>query len=167
MKEYVEYVLVHAKVKWHEPMVLLVLKKRPSWMEGRLNLVGGKVEKGETPQQAALRELKEESGFEVKDDMISKLGIILGVNCIVHCFSASVGDKIDPKPRDEEDELVAWHYWEKAKDDYRLMPNLRIIIPLLEMESSGWQITDQQSSVDVNWHPISVDLFIEKPFVNG
>lgn len=160
-----EYVLVHVKVEWHEPMVLLVLKKRPKWQEGRLNLVGGKVEEGETPQQAALRELKEESGFEVKDDMISKLGVILGVNCIIHCFSASVGDKVDPKPRDEEDELVTWYCWEKVKDDYRLIPNLRIIIPLLEMESGGWQITDQQSSVD--WHSISVDLFIEKPFING
>ena len=51
----------------------------------------------------------------------------------------------------EEDEFVAWYYWEKVKDDYRLMPNLRIIIPLLEMESSGWRITYQQFSVDVEF----------------
>jgi 8-oxo-dGTP pyrophosphatase MutT (NUDIX family) len=159
-----EYVLIHAKVEWHEPMVLLVLKERPSWQKGRLNLVGGKVEEGETPQQAALRELKEESGFEA--GTVSKLGEIIGVDCIVHCFSAFV-DKVDPQPRDEEDELVAWYSWEKVKHDYRLMPNLRIIIPLLEMQSSGWRITDQQSSVDVDWHSISVDLLIEKPFVNG
>lgn len=162
-----EYVLVYAKTKWHEPLVLLVLKERPAWQKGRLNLVGGKIEEGETPIQAAVRELKEESGFEPKYDTAFKLGEIIGVDCVVHCFSAFVGDKVDPQPRDEEDELVAWHSWEKIKDDYRLMPNLRIIIPLLEMGIKGWQLTDQQSSNGEDWHPVTVDLYIEKPFING
>lgn len=166
-----EYVLIHAKCEWHEPMVLLVLKERPSWQKGRLNLVGGHVEPGETPLEAAVRELKEETGIEVdprpKYGMISPMGAILGVNCIVHCFSAFVGDKINPKPRPEETENVSWYSWAKVKDDFRLMPNLRIIIPLLEMESSGWQLTDQQSSSGADWHPVTVDLYIEKPFVNG
>lgn len=43
------------------------------------------------------------------------------------------------------------------------MPNLRIIIPLLHTETKGWRIVDQESSVGVDCHKISVEL----PFING
>jgi len=41
--------------------VVLILKKRPSWQEGLLNGVGGKIEPGESPYQAMVREFKEET----------------------------------------------------------------------------------------------------------
>ncbi|CAL4155994.1 unnamed protein product [Meganyctiphanes norvegica] len=44
--------------------VLLGYKKR-GFGEGKWNMFGGKVEKGETPEYAAIREVKEESGLEV------------------------------------------------------------------------------------------------------
>jgi len=46
--------------------VLLILKEKPG-QKGRLNLVGGKVEEGETPEKAAHRELKEEAGWLAAD----------------------------------------------------------------------------------------------------
>lgn len=46
-----------------ESRVLLVLKNRPAWQEGKLNGVGGKIEAGETPLQAMEREFKEETYF--------------------------------------------------------------------------------------------------------
>lgn len=42
--------------------VVLIRKTKPEWQRGRLNAIGGKIEAGETPMQAMLREFKEETG---------------------------------------------------------------------------------------------------------
>lgn len=47
--------------------VLLIRKKRPAWMAGLLNGIGGKVEEGETPEEAMRREFFEEAGAIVSD----------------------------------------------------------------------------------------------------
>ncbi|MGE3333658.1 MAG: NUDIX domain-containing protein [Rhodospirillaceae bacterium] len=46
-----------------ELTVVLIKKKRPAWQAGLLNGIGGKVEDGETPEQAMVREFKEEAGL--------------------------------------------------------------------------------------------------------
>lgn len=49
----------------YETSVVMVKKARPDWQAGKLNGVGGKVEPGETPVQAMVREFKEETGLKV------------------------------------------------------------------------------------------------------
>lgn len=44
--------------------VALVLKERPAWQEGLLNGIGGKIESGETPLEAMIREFREETTVE-------------------------------------------------------------------------------------------------------
>jgi len=56
-----------------EGMVLLGMKKR-GFGEGRWNGFGGKVEKGETIIEAAIRETREESGLKVED--LEEKGIV-------------------------------------------------------------------------------------------
>lgn len=41
---------------------VLIRKLRPEWMNGLLNGVGGKIEKGESPSNAMAREYEEETG---------------------------------------------------------------------------------------------------------
>ncbi|MBD2816275.1 NUDIX domain-containing protein [Xenorhabdus sp. Flor] len=48
--------------------VALISKLQPSWQAGKLNGVGGKIETGETPQQAMAREFAEEAGIETNPD---------------------------------------------------------------------------------------------------
>ena len=55
------------------PKVLLGMKKRGHG-EGKWNGFGGKVEEGETIEEAAKREMKEEAGVEIS--RMSKLGVI-------------------------------------------------------------------------------------------
>lgn len=45
--------------------VILIRKKRPDWMAGLLNGVGGKLEDGEAPERAMSREFLEETGILV------------------------------------------------------------------------------------------------------
>jgi 8-oxo-dGTP diphosphatase len=47
--------------------VVVIRKNRPAWQAGKLNFPGGKIEAGETPVQAAARELREETGIDVPE----------------------------------------------------------------------------------------------------
>lgn len=45
--------------------VVLIRKNRPDWQAGKLNGIGGKIEDGEGPNTAMMREFLEETGHEV------------------------------------------------------------------------------------------------------
>jgi 8-oxo-dGTP diphosphatase len=45
--------------------VALVLKNRPAWQAGNFNAIGGKIEFGEGPSDAMVREFAEEAGVEL------------------------------------------------------------------------------------------------------
>lgn len=90
-KRTIQYTLIF--VRKHdengEPMVLLGLKKR-GFGEGKLNGFGGKVEKGETLEEGAIRELEEESGLKadalefsgrLEFDMSDKLMLVEVYSC--------------------------------------------------------------------------------------
>lgn len=167
----------HSGVTTPSPNVLLVLKNKPTWQNGRLNLIGGKIEPGESPEDAAKRELKEESGFCLDHEMIDSIsepvicGKILGVDSIIHCLTFdiySVSNSLpNVLPRSEETEQVSWNKWEVIKNDPRLIPNLQIIIPLLANDLRSWTVIDQNSSLNNNVHSISIQLGISQPFVNS
>ena len=48
-----------------EQNIVLIRKNRPAFMQGMLNAVGGKIEPGETPEEAIQREFREETGMDV------------------------------------------------------------------------------------------------------
>jgi len=48
-----------------ETKVALIEKIKPSWQKGKLNAIGGKIEKEETPLEAMIREFKEETGLHI------------------------------------------------------------------------------------------------------
>lgn len=50
----------------NEEHVVLIRKNRPSFMVGKLNAVGGKVEEGESPHECQVREFEEETGVHIK-----------------------------------------------------------------------------------------------------
>ncbi len=50
-----------------DKLVYLIEKKRPNWQAGKLNGIGGHVEKGETSFKAMTRECYEETGVEILD----------------------------------------------------------------------------------------------------
>lgn len=62
MKAYNVIVLFH----WQEPKLLMCRRQHPPF-QGKLNLVGGKVEPNEAPLDAAYRELWEETGITRQD----------------------------------------------------------------------------------------------------
>ncbi|MCE7761133.1 NUDIX domain-containing protein [Pseudomonas putida] len=74
--------------------VLLVRRKGGKW-----NFPGGVIESGETPQQAAARELAEETGL--RSNNLLELCSLEAGNTLHHVFTACVGDLDRAAPRNE------------------------------------------------------------------
>lgn len=145
-----DYVLIYARTTLGSK-TLFVLKDRPNWQKGRLNLPGGKIEDGESPEQAALRELKEESGLEgYKPELMGK---IFGNSNIVYCISVTV-DNSALKPNDGETEKIFWENWHMVANNKILIPNLRVIVPMMATGVKGWSIYDSENKgcfeIDMN-----------------
>jgi 8-oxo-dGTP pyrophosphatase MutT (NUDIX family) len=152
-----EYTIAYAKhVGPNDMGILIVIKDRPEWQKDKVNLVGGKIEKGETPIQAAVRELEEESGLiPVCDPYLS--GCIKGDFGIVHCVTVPVFET-DIRPNPGETELVGWVKWSELQDHPALIPNLRVVIPLMMTGVRDWIVLDEGPTWDNPRHQMVVDV---------
>jgi 8-oxo-dGTP diphosphatase len=58
--------------------VILIRKNRPEWQAGKANGVGGKVEPGEMPMAAMIREFREETGVETTSSDWENFAVMRG-----------------------------------------------------------------------------------------
>lgn len=152
-----EYVIVYAwSVDSDHRRIPMVLKNKPDYLKGKLNLPGGKIESGETPIEAAIRELKEETGLEdlgVTDGMCpldsEVMGVIYFKDCVIHCVRVPITYRQELKQRSEETEPVDWYEIFDLMQDSRLISNLRVVIPLMQCGVKGWSITDHGEIYDL------------------
>lgn len=80
--------------------VALVVKNRPAWQAGRMNGIGGHIEPGETPEDAMVREFKEETGYQWKADW-HKFAELSGDGWKVHFFYSYGNHDLLKCPTDE------------------------------------------------------------------
>ena len=66
--------------------VVLIQKNKPTWQAGRWNGVGGKVEAGESPWTAMVREFQEEAGRATKERDWTHFANMRGDDFLVDCF---------------------------------------------------------------------------------
>lgn len=65
-----QYIIANGIVKKKDSEKYLLVKRKREWDDqshGKWELPGGKVDFGENPQETAMREVKEEAGFHVKN----------------------------------------------------------------------------------------------------
>jgi 8-oxo-dGTP diphosphatase len=103
--------------------VLLIKKNHPAWQNGRLNGIGGKIEKGETPLQAMVREFKEEAGAAVTS--WRQFCVMTGDSYRLYLFTSKEKTHINPGTDEGE---IAWYPCDKLPDN--LLPNMRFLIPM-------------------------------------
>lgn len=144
-----EYVLVYARPKFDEQSrCLVILKNRPVYLAGKLNLPGGKIENNETPEVAGIRELKEETGLDGYN--VLKCGEVKFEDNTIHCISVDV-DEYDfktPKTQPGETESCRWVLWHEIRHDHRLMPNLKLIVPMMQSRATNWTLLNRDEETN-------------------
>lgn len=62
-------------IEWNNK-ILLLHRQESKFQGNKWGIPGGKVHKGETPLQAAIREVKEETGYDISKQEIENLGTV-------------------------------------------------------------------------------------------
>src|SRR5262245_51511073 len=111
--------------------VLLIRKRRPAWQAGKLNGIGGKIERGETAAEAMRREFREEANLDVRDwqEVLTLTGANdagSGIGWRGHFFRA-FGD-VDAAQTMTDEQLEIHAVAALPRDT---IPNLHWMIPLM------------------------------------
>ena len=131
-----------------EQQVALIKKIKPDWQKGLLNGIGGKIEKGENPMDAMIREFKEETGYDsLYIDFTWRCFCILEARWgTVHFFRVN-GDLSRLKTMEEEEVGIY-----NVRDIYNLktIPNLNWLVPLgIDERQSGGVVKELQSGTEL------------------
>lgn len=105
--------------------VALMTKNRPVWQAGKLNGIGGHIEKGELPLHAMRREFKEETGSWI--EAWKCFAVLRGEHYELHCFVSFETPFVPLSSL--TDEKVGW-YDVRELESVPIIPNLRWLIPM-------------------------------------
>ncbi|MBI4185706.1 NUDIX domain-containing protein [Candidatus Berkelbacteria bacterium] len=107
--------------------VLLITKHRPTWQLGRLNGPGGKLEKNESPLEAMVRELTEETALEIPAAEWTATTVLSASDWEVSFFT-TVWTGNPAQAQSLTDEPVAWYPTKPLPTT--VIDNLRWQIPM-------------------------------------
>ncbi|WP_127848431.1 NUDIX domain-containing protein [Lacticaseibacillus hulanensis] len=119
------------------PLGVVAINRRKPPFRGMWNLIGGKVEKGETLLACAARETHEETGVLLPEYRFTSLGVLdwyvdgelVG---LIYLYSAKVGDELG-LPRVTREGLLASvdPSWLSAPDNQGAVPDARAVLPAM------------------------------------
>lgn len=115
--------------------VVLIRKQKPKWQAGLLNGIGGKVEAGESPEQAMSREFKEECGVDVHPSHWRHYARMSGEQFAVDCFTLRDSDVWEKAASQESEQVEKIHPDEL--DPEQCISNLPWLIELAVDENEG------------------------------
>lgn len=78
--------------------VVVIRKRKPEFMANKLNAIGGKIEPGETPMEAMVREFSEEAGIETSPSEWTPMGNISGPGYHVSLYHRTNDDVFSLEP---------------------------------------------------------------------
>lgn len=108
-----------------ERSVLLIEKIKPAWQAGLHNGIGGKIEPDETPIDAMVREMREETGLVTTADSWDHFCLLRGQDWEVH-FYRMFSDEIFLARTIETEEVMTY----RVDDLPATIPNLSFLIPM-------------------------------------
>ena len=108
--------------------VALILKNHPAWQAGKLNGIGGKIEVGEIPIFAMIREFEEEAGIHTTMMHWIPFCNINGIHFDLHCYACFDDEVFDNIKAITSEEIVKWHIDNLSLGPSRLIPNVSWLI---------------------------------------
>lgn len=118
--------------------VVLVRKTKPAWQAGRLNGIGGKIEGGEEPLAAMIREWKEETGDS--QAYWRQFARIILPDAEVFFFKATVETLPEFPPSNDSGEPIEVHFYENAVRRMDMIQNLKWLLPLAFEDPDGFKV---------------------------
>lgn len=109
--------------------VILIEKKKPEWQKGKYNGIGGKIEQGETPIDAMVREFEEEAGIKTTPSDWKSLCIIGTDEYSVSFFYCTHKDWEEALSMTDE-EVFNVPIMDLHAISYGLIENLNWLIPM-------------------------------------
>jgi 8-oxo-dGTP pyrophosphatase MutT (NUDIX family) len=107
---------------------VLIVKRSPfrgSWMPNKHGLIGGGIEKGEEPIDAARREAIEESGLKI-EHFVDSFNIVSPPNTVDYVFIAKAPKNQEVKLNEEHTE----YKW-VTLDEVKLLQDKKLTVPML------------------------------------
>lgn len=115
--------------------VLLVNKRKPAWQAGKLNGVGGKIEKDESAISAMVREFEEETGQCISAGFWKYVAVLIHSDCSLFVYTVNLDSIFDVRDickfQKETDagEPLSWVSM-TGLYEHRTIENLKWLIPL-------------------------------------
>jgi len=109
--------------------VVLIHKQRPAWQNGLLNGVGGKIEAGESPIAAMVREFKEETGVDTNQNDWECVSTIESDDWWMFVFFCKSDEYVQAARTTEEEEIVKIPV--NRIQHFPTITNLRWLIPMM------------------------------------
>lgn len=117
-------------------MVALISKLSPNWQAGKLNAIGGKIEAGEQPIDALVREFEEETGVYIPpSEWKYRAKIYDEVKGYEVFFFSAFSDALFEVRSMEAEQVNIMSVQTILNYNYPIIPNLRWLMPLCQKEN--------------------------------
>ena len=106
--------------------MVVTTKYKQGNKEGYYDMPGGKIEEGELPKQTAIREMKEETGLDVKD-LTYKGNMIIEYPNRIFDFDVFVATESEGKTQDFEENTSEWIEIQELLQKEKILSNIIVL----------------------------------------
>lgn len=105
---------------------VVAIKYKQGNKEGYYDIPGGKIEEGELPEQTAIREMKEETGLDVRN-LKYKGNMIIEYPNRIYDFDVFVAGESEGEPQEFEENTSEWIEIQELLQKERILSNIIVL----------------------------------------